>query len=336
MLLSTILYSVDPLAASLMNGQNAPFLFSACLQAGQLAAYGVFACAAFPNLLLNPDVRRSVTRWILNMRQGGILLALGTLSGLDYVFYLYCAQVTDIAVAAILSELWILFAVPIGWALARNRKRYRRPSAASMLCIAAACAGAALVMAGQSSLTNQSGMTTHQLLLGGTLGLLSALAVAAAVSLFRWSEELVARLPRKAVQEYGNTSLELFATSIAICLTGALSTAMNTGAGAVTSESIQPAQAAGAAALGALVYFGASILWRAANIVTIDLSVNALTSFTPIIALGWIWAWRQAALPGGETILSVPRADLLAAGAVTITTANLLLQYFRSRMDENT
>lgn len=197
-----------------------------------------------------------------------------------------------------------------------------------MLAVTAACAGAALVLAGQAN--HPDGIPASRLALGGSLGILSSLGLAAAMGLFRWSEELVARLPKEATEGLGNTRLELYATSVAIIITGAAAIAMNGAAGLAAGESISLTQATGAAALGALVYAGGSILWRAANILTPDLSLNALTSFTPVLALGWIWTWQGMNLPGGQVLLAVPRPELVAAGAAAITGANLALKYINT------
>ena len=73
-----------------------------------------------------------------------------------------------------------------------------------------------------------------------------------------------------------------------------------------------------------------SLLWRAANIVTFDLSVNALTSLTPIMSLVWLYAWHQAQLPGATHLLNIPRPGLLAAGTTLIPLANLALHQTRN------
>ena len=329
MLLSTLLYSVDPLIIALMGAQGAPFLFTAALQAGQLGTYALLTVAAFPKLITDGRIIRATGGWIANGGHGALLLLMGALSGLDYVLYLYCAKLTDVTVAAALGEIWIIFAVPLAWTLARNRDRYRRPTTLSMLAVATACAGAALVLAGQS--TGSGAIPASRLALGGTLGILSSLGLAAAMGLFRWSEELVARLPKEATKGMGNTGLELYATSMAIMITGVLSIAMNACIGMASGETISIAQATGAAALGALVYATGSILWRAANILTQDLSLNALTSFTPVLALGWMWSWQSVNLPGGQSLLAIPRPELAAAGAAAIAGANLALKWINGR-----
>ena len=229
--------------------------------------------------------------------------------------------------AAVVVELWVIFAVPLAWALSRDRGRYRRPRVRGMVCMVGACAGAGLVVAGQSGLASGDGVPEWTLLLGGVLGLLSALAVAATVALFRWSEELVVRLPVGAADGYGAAGLELFGTAVGIFVSGTAVAVCNAGAGVAVGEWIGVWQAVAAVVLGAVVYFGANVLWRLANLVTVELSVNALASFTPVMALGWVWGWQVAGLPGGELLLAVPRADLLAAGAAVVVVANLGLGY---------
>lgn len=114
MLLSTVLTSVDPLIVALMGAQGTPFLFTAALQTGQLGAYAIFASAAFPKLVTDRRIIRATARWVANRGHGALLLLMGALSGLDYVLYLYCAKLTDITIAAVLGETWVIFAIPPG------------------------------------------------------------------------------------------------------------------------------------------------------------------------------------------------------------------------------
>ena len=327
MLASTILYSLDPLIVSLTGAPATPLLFTTAVQTGQFAVFALFTALLYPDILADPAARRAILQWTLDPRRGTPLLIAGTASGLNYVLYLYCARVLDVTAAAVLAELWLIFAVPTAWVLAKNRNRYGRLTPTTISSLGIAVTGAALVTAGQSSVGNSAGLGAGSIILGGTLGILASVTLGLTVALFRWSEELADRLPRPHQVHHSSTSLELFATSVAICITGGLSVAMNASAGLAAQESITAGQVAIAVAMGAVLYFAANILWRAANIITFDLAINAITSLTPILSLMWIWAWHQASLPGAQTLLTLPRPGLVAAGATLVVAGNIALQW---------
>lgn len=337
MLLCALAQSLDPLAAAAVNAPQAPFHFSALVQAGQGAAYAALAATICPGLLRNREVRAAILCWTLNWRRGGPLLLMGVLSGMDYVFYLHSARYLDISAAAVLAEFWSLFAVPLTWLLARNSTRYRRPGAVTMTCLGLTCGGAALTVAGQTAALHPAlAVPVRNLALGAAFGIFSALSVALAVCLFRWSEELTAMLPPEAARRHSHLRLELFGVAVAILLTSAVSMTVNATLGAATGESLAPLQAAAALTLGTVVYFAASALWRAANIIALDLSVNALGSFTPLLALGWLWCWQLAGGPAAGQLLTLPRPHLVAAGAAMVAAANLTLHRSAAQPAEQT
>ena len=74
---------------------------------------------------------------------------------------------------------------------------------------------------------------------------------------------------------------------------------------------------------GAVILGWGAIAWRAANLMTKDLSVNALAYATPAFALGWLWAFGEE---------RIGRPEVVAAATVLIVAANLgLYLHQRSR-----
>ena len=51
----------------------------------------------------------AIKRHLLDLRGAGPLFVLGTLSGLDYVLFIWSTQFIDISVSTVLFELWPLF-----------------------------------------------------------------------------------------------------------------------------------------------------------------------------------------------------------------------------------
>ena len=69
---------------------------------------------------------------------------------------------------------------------------------------------------------------------------------------------------------------------------------------------------------GAVAYALANITWRAANMLTDNLGINAMSYATPLVALLWLFVFSQ---------VNVARLDYLIIGAAVIISANLLINF---------
>ena len=225
-------YSLSPVVIILAGVSGLPFLFAAVMQVGGMVGYLLLLGSRYRSLLSQGCVRDAVRRHLLDVRRGGPLLVLGAISGLDYALFTYSTRFVDVSVAAVLFELWPLFSVPLMAALTRRKGRYARITLGSMLLLSGGFAGAAFVVASQSGRFGGAGvLPTFDLALGASLAVLSAVAVAVAlaVCLFRWSEDLVERLPGHARDSWGHLDLELFAVAVAIVVADVFSFAMDAG-----------------------------------------------------------------------------------------------------------
>ena len=322
-------YSLSPVVIILAGVSGLPFLFAAVMQVGGMVGYLLLLGSRYRSLLSQGCVRDAVRRHLLDVRRGGPLLVLGAISGLDYALFTYSTRFVDVSVAAVLFELWPLFSVPLMAALTRRKGRYARITLGSMLLLSGGFAGAAFVVASQSGRFGGAGvLPTFDLALGASMAVLSAVAVALAVCLFRWSEDLVERLPGHARDSWGHLDLELFAVAVAIVVADVFSFAMDAGVGLATGENLGLVHMAVGLAFGLFVYFLGSLAWRAANIIAANLGVNALTYFTPILALGWLWVYSASGLPGHQEIFAIARPEFLVIGSAAIVSFNLLI-YFR-------
>ena len=73
---------------------------------------------------------------------------------------------------------------------------------------------------------------------------------------------------------------------------------------------------------GVLIGAGATIIWRKANIATVDLEINALMYLAPAFALCWLLAFSYV----GDVNFA-----LLKVGALTIVAANVGIYFDRLR-----
>ena len=67
---------------------------------------------------------------------------------------------------------------------------------------------------------------------------------------------------------------------------------------------------------GILIYSLGSLAWRAANLLTSNLGVNALGYAVPLLALGLLWVFSRA---------DVARLDYLVVGAIALIAVNLVV-----------
>ena len=149
-----------------------------------------------------------------------------------------------------------------------------------MLLLSGGFAGAAFVIASQSGqFAGVGNLSTFDFALGVSFALLSALAVALAVCLFRWSEDLVEKLPEKVREDWEQLDLEVFSVAVAIVITDVFSISMNATVGFASGESLGLSHIWIALLFGVFVYCLGSLAWRLSNLVTGGLGNKCLDLF---------------------------------------------------------
>ena len=151
--------------------------------------------------------------------------------------------------------------------------------------------------------------------LGIVLALGSAVAVALAAGLFRWGADLGFVVAPYAGTRYGPAALEMFGIAVGIVAADLVAVAVNLAVGCAVGETLGWSDVALGLMGGVLVYTVASVAWRLANVLTDDLAVNGLAYLSPLLALGWLLAFRS---------VSVARLDFLLTGGVVVVACNLL------------
>ena len=271
---------------------------------------------AYRPLVVNRKVWSLVVRRLLRWP----MLA-GSASGFDYALFVWSTRFVDVGVAAVLFEVWpLLLVAATGWWF-RSEGRFGRIT----LMLAGsrwACCWRAVWWAAHWLVVSQGGLASVSALpkgsgvaLGIVLALGSAVAVALAAGLFRWGADLGVAVVPYAGTRYGPVALEMFGIAAGIVVADLVAMAVNLAVGWAMGETLGWSDVALGLVGGVLVYTVASVAWRLANVLTDDLMVNGLAYLSPLLALGWLLAFRS---------VSVARLDLLLAGAVVVVSCNLL------------
>ena len=326
MAITTLFYSLSPLLVAASGVSKSPFLFAGLMQLGGLLGYLALLGLRYHSLLADREVRAAIKRHLLDLRGAGPLFVLGTLSGLDYVLFIWSTQFIDISVSTVLFELWPLFSIPLTAVLTGHEGRYRKVNFSFVLLLGGALGGTALVIASQSGHLIVGGLASRiDLVVGVVLGILSAFTVALAVCLFRWSEDLVELFPESLKTAGSLFRLEVFSVAVSIILADFFCVSLSLGVGLVVGEVLGAVQVGVALVGGFFLYMVGSVFWRAANFITYNLGVNALGSFAPLGALGWLWLYSRTNLSGHDVVLVLERPDFLVAGVVLVVVFNVML-----------
>ena len=319
MLVSVVASSAAPLLVSVLGASHFPFLFTAGMQAGGLFGCLLFLLACHRSLLCDPRVRGALLGSVLRLDRRAIWFLLGTVSGLDYALFAWSSRHVDVAVTTVLFETWPLFLVFLMALLYRGVGRYRTPTPALVLLLLVGFGGCGLVVSSQhGGLDGFFGSAgVNHLALGAGLALLAALVTSLSAYLFRWASALSGVLAPYRVVSGGGVSLELFGMAVGMVVSDVFSISMNAVIGFAAGESLSFVPVMVGFLGGILIYSLGSLAWRAANLLTSNLGVNALGYAAPLLALGLLWVFSRA---------DVARLDYLVVGAIVLIAVNLLLQ----------
>ena len=319
MIIGVVCLSAFPTLYALGNAEESPFLFTGIRQIGVGMALCAFAMLTRWRFLRQKDVKRD----IISYSTSGLMVA-SVIGQCGLVAFAAAIAFVDVSIAAILYETWPFFLIPIMAFLFKDSKRYRPNFVGTLIFAAPAVAGVALVISSQTN-TNQVLPTLGGVLSGsGTLfGVLLALfsAVSGAVFLACTLKMGEAIANNHAHTEKGGMEeivLAVIMTSICLVISGGVSSVL----GLVISETMSSHQLIYAFAGGLFLHSVLLISFRAANLKTNNLGVNAIAFATPVVALIWLWAF---------SLLNVPHLDYLVIGTLGIVAANLLINVDASK-----
>ena len=144
MMVSVLGFSFIPLTIALGRGADSPFLFNGIWRIGVVICCVAYFLHWHRRLFLDGSafalvVRRIPSRWI----------ALSVAGNLGYLPFTWAIRYVDLAVLAVLAELWpVFFVVYLSW-LFRGQGRYRRLGLLAILSLCLAAVGSAFAVASQ-------------------------------------------------------------------------------------------------------------------------------------------------------------------------------------------
>ena len=332
MLLMVASLSVTPLLITLAHAADYPFLFNSGWRFGVVIGCLLFLLtsywsprgikAQFGELKILPLIRRRVFKLAI------LLAIIGTF---DYALFTLSTGFVDISVTTVLYSLWPISVIFLLERLFRQEKRYREITPTTYWLIAFGLSGFILVVDSRGEGFGVLDSTPFTaLIIGVTIAIIGALATSLASFSFKWSSEIVQEL-HVGVISYESSdpsdkrvgSLELFCLVIAYTIANSVSAPINAIIGVTSGESINFGPLVIAILGGVLIQSTGSILWRKANVITVNLGINALVYAIPVFSLIWLAAFAD---------LNVDRVDYLVIGAAAIIAANLLINFGAERL----
>ena len=304
---STAGYSLLPLLILLADGARHPLTINALLSASLLATNLPYVLLRHRSTVLGRPYLQSAARLARSPLTAAMILG-----NFELAAYALSTRYVDIAVAAVLYESWPATLVAAAAWLHRRNGRYRSPGIAGNALMLAGAAGMALVITSQhGTVTGLQPAQAGHLALGAALAsaaaLLSSTAAASLRAGTRMAEELAAGgVPAPAAEVLGGTTCSLLANAVIVPLNLAL--------GLLAGERMDPWAMAAATAAAVACHGLPTLLWRQANALTRNLTINAMSYATPALTLVLLLALG---------LTRVARADLLIAGCAVILATNL-------------
>lgn len=302
-------FSLIPLFVA-WGGSQSPFIFNAMWKVGLAIVCVLFVTIAYRSLIFDKYVWKAVAQNAVNRS-----MLLWLVGYVDFALYAWSTQFIDVSVSAILFETSpILLILLTGW-LFRDDGRYRKITARTLLLFAIAFVGVAAVIASQ---TVWLGNSASNSILAQVFGICLVLSAAAFTSLgafgFKWAAILASDIPNN--HNHNNDALELFSVVIGIIICTSISVPLTASVGVLRNEPLSYEPIVFGVVAGVVIGSVGTIVWRKANLVTHNLSINAMAYFAPVLSLVWLFA---LSLVGDVNIM------LLLFGAVLIIMANVLI-----------
>ena len=314
MLLAVIGFSLVPVLVASGNGANNPFLFVAVLRVGVTIALAVLFMVLFGRVLLRKSVLTLVWQ---RLPTWSMLFAI--INQFEYGLFALSTRFIDISVAAILFETWPILLILMTAFLFRGEQRYRRITPGMMLLLLVGFLGFAFVAASETGGFGDSSDTKSlDTLIGIVIVVFAIFTAGLSAFAFRWAADLRESLPIDIKDNQNSNSLDIACVLVANCITSFAGAGLSAFVGLASGETISTDAIAIAVLGGVFALALGNIAWRAANVVTNNLGINALAYAIPILSLIWLFLFAE---------VNIARVDYLIIGTVAIISANLLINF---------
>ena len=302
MLAATAALSFIPPALTLAPADGA-FSFNTGWKAGFALGTGAYAALAHRRTLFRKETARAMAR---GLAWPVCIMLLANLTGqAEFIALGLTMTMADPGVCSVLYQTYhIHFALFTAW-LFRREGRYRGTGPGTVALMAAAAAGAALVVLSERGARIHGGA---QALAGAGAALAAGILSATAAGNSRWSFLTARGIPG------GDTMEKEMAMVLTVAaLTNLAAMPLIWAPGAILGEEWNTAAAGWGTVCGLVVNVPANILWRRANVITSNLGVNAVPYAGTALSLEWLTLM-------GRT--SVRSPGLMVLGAALIIAAN--------------
>ena len=314
MIMSVVGYSMIPLMVASGSGGDSPFLFVAGWRFGVALGLTVFLATFFGDVLFHAEVVRLILRRMITWSMFFVIL-----SQFDYVFFAWATRFVDVSVAAILFETWPIFLILLTALLFRREARYRTIRPDVILLLVVGFVGFAFVAASETGgLGDWSDAQFADTLVGVGLVVLAIVLTTTAAYQFRWGVDLSRALPRQLLTNKNSAMVDICCVVASSWIGNFIASGINVVVGVASGETISTGAITFALIGGIFGNALGNIAWRAANLMTTNLGINAISYATPIFSLIWLFLFAQ---------VHIARVDLLIIGAVAIISTNLLINF---------
>ena len=314
MIVSVIGYSLIPLLVASGRGADSPFLFGAGWRLGVGFGLSVFLFTFFRDVLFHKEVLSLIYE---RMKTWAMLFII--LSQFDYVAFALATRFVDVSVAAILFETWPIFLILLTAILFRGEARYRAVKPDVIMLLMIGFVGFWFVAASETGgFGNWSGSQFTDTLIGIGVVILAIILTTASAYQFRWGVDLSRALPNSLIRNKNSNLVDICCVVTSSWIGNFLASGINVAVGFASGETMAWG-ALSVAVIGGI--FGnalGNIAWRAANLMTTNLGINAVSYATPIFSLVWLFLFWQ---------VNIARTDYLIIGAIAIISANLLINF---------
>ena len=331
MLVAVIGFSAIPVYIAVADTHRAPFVFTACLYAGQFVGLGAYTLLTYRALFFRRGPLGVIARQVVRPTM------LLTMSGyLNYAFYSWSTEYIDPAVTTVIFGGWTFTTVLfVGWTF-RSERRYERTSGALVGFMLIGFAGFALAILSQRADIFDFGQGAAPLIevgIGVVLAVISMSMATLGSFVLKWGVETAQRVDAVADHPYEQSELEVAGVLTGIVVAALVAIPVNLVLGLARGESTVGLWSGGIALADYGLAFGAGLfslgfctaLFRRANLMTRNLGIIGMTYGTLPVSLLWL------ALLGE---IDVERPLYLAAGAALIVVSNLLVHFVGRRGSE--
>lgn len=314
MLGAVMMLALIPLCISAGGGDKSPFLFNATWRIGLGVGYIAFLFMNYRDLLFRKDIWRLTLRRIPSWPMAFLIL-----NSFQIAAFAWSTSIVDIAVTAVLFELWPIMYIFLATWLFRNERYYHPTSVALVSFLIMAFAGAALVITSQSG--DLAKMNYQSIVPGSIIAIGAALLSAFAAFGIKWGMDLADAIEDETLEQHDDERLAVFGVVTAICLVTFISIPVNVSLGAIQGESFSSVFGWGLVASllgGCVVHTIGDINWRRANILTRNLGINSMGYLVPLGAIIFLWLFNKTSVASIEHLVAGTVLIMLANGAISL------------------